>query len=60
MTNQEWFELEWKKSPAKILAKMSDQPALCCEYCDIEKCSFSDTACERGWQNWLEAEHEEG
>lgn len=60
MTNQEWYEMEWKKSPARILAKMSDRPALCCDYCGNRVCPLSDMDCERGWQNWLEAEHKEG
>ena len=59
MINQEWYEMEWKKSPARILAKMSDQPALCCDYCGNRVCPLNDMNCERGWQNWLEAEHEE-
>lgn len=58
MTNQQWIELEWKKNPAKALDYLAGINDIACMYCECEDCTV-DGDCQKAWQNWLGAEHEE-
>ena len=58
MTNQQWFESEWKNNPSKALVALSSRNDTCCVHCECENCTFGGD-CQKAWQNWLEAEYKE-